>query len=158
MKTKTTEVHELVNQAFNQPLPPGTVLDTLRSLAHRVHEHLVMAGKVPDLPAAMSGTHLAPQVQGAMRELVKNGADTPSCWLLLALWVAGRPGIEGAKELLPVLRPHADAIDEDTRRRADRVFQRWLGTFTSDSWGLPRARPLGGSFDGALDPATDDPT
>lgn len=135
------EIPAFLRKGASQP-QESTEHDTLRALATRVHRHLSNGGTLPGLLAAMRDTKPAPQLLGAMRELRESGVDTPSRWLLLALWVASRPGIEGATELLPALTPHAQAIDKDTRRRADSIFQHWLDEFTTDDWGSSRARRL----------------
>lgn len=151
------EIPAFLRKGATQPREVEKEHETLRALATRVHEHLAKGGKVQGLLAAMRDVQPAPQLLGAMRELMKSGVDTPNRWLLLALWVARRPGIEGAKELLPALTPHTNAIDQETRRRADAAFQRWLGGFTTDDWGSPRARRLAAALDDAVDPATGDP-
>lgn len=151
------EIPAFLRKAAARPEEPETQHHTLRALATRIHGHLANGGKVQGLLAVMRDAALAPPLLGAMRDLMKTGVDTPSRWLLLALWVASRPGIEGAKELLPGLAAHADPIDQATRRRADSVFQRWLGGFTTDDWGGPRSRRLAAALDCVIDPATEDP-
>ena len=121
---------------------PAAGPDSLRALAVSVHDHLAAGGTVEGLSQAMSGATLFQPLLDTTDELTQAGLDPSTVWLLLALWVAGRPGADGARELLLVLEWYAPKLEADARRVADQTFQRRLGAFTSDSWQASRTRRL----------------
>jgi hypothetical protein len=88
---------------------PGTSIryTTLAEMSGAIADHLARGGLVQDLPTLAQGFQidpaLQPAYQQALEELRDITDDEPSVWLLLALWVAQRPGPDGSPAMAAVL-------------------------------------------------------
>ena len=100
---------------------------TLADLAAGVARHLRRGGELARLPAHCSRWSLPAPVRRVLRELVAHGIDEPHAWLLLADWIAGRPGGDGDAQAQAVLQPLVQAVDPAQRDLARRVVEGVLG-------------------------------
>jgi hypothetical protein len=88
---------------------PGnsTRYTTLAEMSGAIADHLARGGLVQDLPTLAQGFQIDPALEPAYRqalaELRDITGDEPSAWLLLALWVAQRPGPDGSPAMAAVL-------------------------------------------------------
>jgi Ca-activated chloride channel family protein len=88
---------------------PGTSIryTTLAEMSGAIADHLARGGLVQDLPTLAQGFQtdpaLEPAYRHALEELRDITDDEPSVWLLLALWIAQRPGPEGSPAMAAVL-------------------------------------------------------
>ena len=114
--------------------PAGQGRPSLRALLHRVQQHLAAAEPLPDLARAMDGLPLDGRLERALAVVAAYAGDRSTAWLLLALWVAERPGSEGdrpAATLLTALRPAMEPAALEAVRDA---LERLLGGCASDGW------------------------
>jgi Ca-activated chloride channel homolog len=124
-RSARTQVHALVTSAMDaSEIPaflrkqadhddaadtPGTSIryTTLAEISGAVADHLARGGLTRDLPSLAQGFQidpaLQPTYQQALEELRDITDDEPSVWLLLALWIAQRPGPEGSPAMAAVL-------------------------------------------------------
>ena len=100
---------------------------TLADLAAGVARHLRRGGELARLPAHCSRWSLPAPVRRVLRELAAHGIDEPHAWLLLADWIAGRPGGDGDAQAQAVLLPLVQAVDPAQRDLARRVVEGVLG-------------------------------
>jgi len=80
---------------------------TLAEMSGAIADHLARGGLVQDLPTLAQGFQidpaLEPSYRHALEELRDITDDESSVWLLLALWIAQRPGPEGSPAMAAVL-------------------------------------------------------
>jgi hypothetical protein len=88
---------------------PGTSIryTTLAEMSGAIADHLARGGLVQDLPTLAQGFQIDPALEPAYRQALEElrdiTDDEPSVWLLLALWVAQRPGPDGSPAMAAVL-------------------------------------------------------
>jgi Ca-activated chloride channel family protein len=88
---------------------PGnsTRYTTLAEMSGAIADHLARGGLVQDLPTLAQGFQIEPALEPAYRQALEElrdiTDDEPSVWLLLALWVAQRPGPDGSPAMAAVL-------------------------------------------------------
>jgi Ca-activated chloride channel family protein len=120
---------------------PGTSIryTTLAEMSGAIADHLARGGLVQDLPTLAQGFQidpaLEPSYRQALEELRDITDDEPSIWLLLALWIAQRPGPEGSPAMAAVLvGPVTEAgLTPTNIGQAWQVLQRHLGQVSSQA-------------------------
>lgn len=115
---------------------------TLRQIMTAVAEHFVHGGLPGGLAARCASFEGIGPVADALREAGGQPARESQWWLLLAMWVASRPGTDGDEICEILLERYTRTIDPDLRRRAWAVFDQWLGSYPSSSWQKPRIERL----------------
>ena len=112
---------------------------TLAEMSGAIADHLARGGLVQDLPTLAQGFQIDPALEPAYRhaleELRDITDDEPSVWLLLALWVAQRPGPDGSPAMAAVLvGPVTQAgLTPSDIGRAWQVLQQHLGQVSSQA-------------------------
>jgi hypothetical protein len=120
---------------------PGTSIryTTLAEMSGAIADHLARGGLVQDLPTLAQGFQIDPALEPAYRhaleELRDITDDEPSVWLLLALWIAQRPGPEGSPAMAAVLvGPVTQAgLTPSDIGQAWRALQQHLGQVSSQA-------------------------
>lgn len=144
-------VRSSLRQSVRQPsIPPWVSLPgapvrqvaSLRELMTAVANLLGSGGSLNDVSRCCLRLKPGPEslrILAATRQL---GVADAVAWLLLAYWVALRPGDEGDTVAATVLRPHAGAIAQDLRTAAWTVFDRELASGPSDPPATQRQQRL----------------
>lgn len=115
---------------------------TLRDIADQVVRHLAEGAPISDLPEALATMDLHPALVTALAELRVMVTDEPLVWLIVALWVSQRNGIDGNLHHASILARHAGPIYPSVRARAIELLDRRLGGYASDSGEGSRMRRL----------------
>jgi hypothetical protein len=111
----------------------------LAEMSGAIADHLARGGLVQDLPTLAQGFQtdpaLEPAYRHALEELRDITDDEPSVWLLLALWIAQRPGPEGSPAMAAVLvGPVTQAgLTPSDIGQAWRALQQHLGQVSSQA-------------------------
>jgi Ca-activated chloride channel homolog len=118
----------------------------LREVMATVAEHLAHGGQLRGLSARCAAYETDEPIAKALRAVQDLSVGDEGAWLLLALWVAQRRGVDGDPASAALLAMHAGAIDPVRRHRAWPVFDRLLGAYRSNEKPVPRqkstARPM----------------
>ena len=149
-RSARTQVHALVDASMDDIEIPaflrkqrdsaddttavGTVpYMTLAEISGAIADHLARGGLPEALPDLARSFTVAPQLhaayEAALTELRAFTADEAAVWLLLALWVAQRPGPDGSPTMAAVLVgpvTHASLTPNDIGR-AWQVLEQHLG-------------------------------
>ena len=116
---------------------------SLDAIAHAVTEHLGHGGLVQGLASHCETLNLHPEVRLALEQAVHLGASDGLAWLLLAQWVNARTnGGRADPSMATTLRPHLDGLDGSVLERCMKLFDRTLGCYALDGWGLSRTQRL----------------
>jgi hypothetical protein len=119
----------------------------LREVMATVAEHLAHGGQLRGLAARCAAYESETTIAMALRAVQDLSVGDEGAWLLLALWVAQRRGLDGDPASAALLALHAGAIDPVRRHRAWPVFDRLLGAYRSVEDSAARRestrRPLG---------------
>ncbi len=94
------------------------------------------------LRSVMDPWEAEPALEAVLKELDLLGVAREDAWLLLACWVAGRPGSEGEPDVLAALTPQVQQVAPSLSERATQIFERHLGQVSSDTWQTLRTSRL----------------
>jgi Ca-activated chloride channel homolog len=121
----------------------------LREVMAAVAEHLAHGGQLRGLAARCAAYESEEPIAKALRAVQDLSVGDEGAWLLLALWVAQRRGLDGDPASAALLAMHVGAIDPVRRHRAWPVFDRLLGAYRSIEAAAARqlhsTRPMGQS-------------
>jgi hypothetical protein len=118
-------------------------------MAKRVALAIDTWGELGAMAAHLPAPLLHPDTQRALDKAVRLGVDIDQAWLLLALWVATRPGGLGRADIAATVQPFVSTIEPGLAARVAQVFDRLLGSYPLDGWTLSRARRLRRALTGA---------
>jgi len=114
----------------------------LREVMTTVAEHLAHGGQMRGLAACCAAYEADAPIANALRAVQDLSVGDEGAWLLLALWVARRRGLDGDPASAALLALHAGAIDAVRRHRAWPVFDRLLGAYRSFEMTATRQAPV----------------
>jgi Ca-activated chloride channel family protein len=115
---------------------------TLADIAQGVADYVRRGGDLAGLAAHCGRWPLPARVRALVEALVTQGMDEAQAWLLLADWIAGRPGRDGDAALQAILAPLVKTVEQARKEQAWKAMERALGTSPVDSWVSTRARRL----------------
>ena len=112
---------------------------TLTEMSGAVAYHLARGGLMEDLTGVAAGFRIDPALEHAFKQAVAELCDLTgeesAAWLLLALWIAQRPGAEGSPTIAAVLvGPVTEAgLTPTDIGHAWRVLEQHLGSLGSQA-------------------------
>ena len=115
---------------------------SLKAIALAVVEHLAHGGQVQGLAAHCEALALHPEARLALDQAVDLGASDGHALLLLAHWTNVRANGLGSSMVAATLQPHLDGLDASLIDKCVKLFDRLLGSYAIDGWGLSRTQRL----------------
>jgi hypothetical protein len=115
---------------------------SLQAMVAAVFEHLSHGGSVQGLASHCDALELHTDARLALDQAVALGLSIGDAWLMLAHWVNRRPAGVADAAVTVALRPYLDGIDASLFALCMKLFDRTLGCYAFDGWGLSRTQRL----------------
>ena len=115
---------------------------SLQAMVAAVFEHLSHGGSVQGLASHCDSLELHADARLALDQAVALGLSIGDAWLMLAHWVNRRPAGVADAAVTVALRPYLDGIDASLFALCMKLFDRTLGCYAFDGWGLSRTQRL----------------
>jgi hypothetical protein len=115
---------------------------SLQAMVAAVFEHLSHGGSVQGFASHCDALELHTDARLALDQAVALGLSIGDAWLMLAHWVNRRPAGVADAAVTVALRPYLDGIDASLFALCMKLFDRTLGCYALDGWGLSRTERL----------------